>query len=288
MYTRLLAVLVLILLFTFSATSNAQQPIRIAFISNLEEGSTAYEPWLSLMSTATGTPMAWVSVKNTGQAMDALCAGEADVARLNTFNYLFTAQQGCASIILIGVGDFNAFTRSQIIVRVDSGITSLADLKGKIFCRPSDSSISGWRLPFVMLRAGGVNPETDLAELRTLTGSAQVVRAVYDGTCTAGAIVVDARRGLQATAPDVMDIVSVLQVSPSIPRDIIAIHPSVPEDTRNRIINAFFDTLVDPTNAQLYLDLFGWRGVLAADERLLDELRQQITQGGLVPQDFIR
>ena len=53
----------------------------------------------------------------------------------------------------------------QIFVRTDSGITELADLAGKTFCRPDPLSTSGWIIPSITLKAAGVDPDTDLAQV---------------------------------------------------------------------------------------------------------------------------
>ena len=74
----------------------------------------------------------------------------------------------------------------------DTGIKTLADLKGKTFARVDPLSTSGWIIPSLMLKAAGINAGTDMKIVDAGSHPA-VVTAVYTGQADAGACFVDAR-----------------------------------------------------------------------------------------------
>jgi phosphonate transport system substrate-binding protein len=77
---------------------------------------------------------------------------------------------------------------SVFVAAPDSGITSLADLKGKIFSFGSESSTSGNLMPRYYLSEEGITPEDDFASV-TYSGSHDATwKLVEAGTVDAGAL----------------------------------------------------------------------------------------------------
>jgi phosphonate transport system substrate-binding protein len=60
----------------------------------------------------------------------------AHMASLATFAYVLAAERGVAEVKLVSVRYGTPTYNGQVIVRKDSGISKLADLKGKSFGRP--------------------------------------------------------------------------------------------------------------------------------------------------------
>ncbi|MEN6439479.1 MAG: phosphate/phosphite/phosphonate ABC transporter substrate-binding protein [Syntrophobacter sp.] len=76
---------------------------------------------------------------------------------------------------------------SVILVKVDSPIKTLADLKGKDFACASRSAFGGWLMTARLLRESGMNPDSDLV-LKELSAHDNVVYAVLNGAVAGGSV----------------------------------------------------------------------------------------------------
>ncbi|HEC22547.1 MAG TPA: phosphate/phosphite/phosphonate ABC transporter substrate-binding protein [Chloroflexi bacterium] len=220
-------------------------------------------------------------------SIEAMCNGEAHAGALNTFSYVVAHERGCADVALVSIRFGSPTYSGQIITRADSGITSLEDLKGKTFCRPDAFSTSGWIIPSIAMRAAGVDPDNDLAEVIDAGGHTGVVRAVYDGDCDAGATFVDARSNVAEELPDVNDVVVVIETSPPIPNDTISFHPDVPAEVRDAIVDAFLEMASNEEELAILEDLYSWAGLEKVDDSFYDGFRQMLEASGVDVTTFI-
>lgn len=221
-------------------------------------------------------------------SIEAMCAGEAQIGALNTFSYVVAKARGCAEVALVSVRFGSTTYAGQIITRADSGITSIADLKGKTFCRPDEFSTSGWIIPSIAMRAEGINPDTDLTEVIDAGGHDGVVRAVYNGDCDAGATFVDARTNVADELPDVSDVVVVIATSPPIPNDTVSFRPDFPADKREAIVNALLEMTQNEEELKLLQDLYSWAGLEQVDDTFFDPFRQVLQASGVNIEDFVK
>ncbi len=167
--------------------------------------------------------------------IEAMCAEEAkaQIGSLATFSYLLANEKCGVEAELVAVRYGSATYKGQVFVRNDSGITELAQLADKTFCRPDPLSTSGWIVPSIQLRAAGVDPATDLAEIVDAGGHSASVAGVYNGDCDAGASYVDARGNIEEDHPDVMDVLEVIATSVDIPNDGVQYAPGVSRELRD-------------------------------------------------------
>ena len=114
--------------------------------------------------------------------------GAIQVASLGAVTYLEAHARFGASPILRSLnGNGEPLNRSVIIVRKDSDIRSLADLKGRSFCFASPHSTSGNLFGWLMLDESGVCL-TDLRGYVHLKHFDQVAEAVLAGNWDAGSV----------------------------------------------------------------------------------------------------
>ena len=119
------------------------------------------------------------------------------MASLATFAYVLAAERGAAEAALVSVRYGTPTYNGQLIAGIDSGVSKVSDLKGKTFARPDPLSTSGWIIPMLTMRAEGIVPERDLAQIVDAGSHDSVVAAVYNGEVDAGATYVDARTRLE-------------------------------------------------------------------------------------------
>src|SRR6185503_20071592 len=106
-------------------------------------------------------------------------------------------------------GQMEAFYKGQFIANTTSGIKSLADLKGKTFCFVDPNSTSGYIVPRIVLKANGIDPDTDFKATQNAGSHNNVAIAVYKGDCDAGVtfidVLTDTSANLAAQYPDITD-----------------------------------------------------------------------------------
>jgi phosphonate transport system substrate-binding protein len=236
---------------------------------------------------ATGYVIEPVVTTDFTAAVEAMCNGEAQMGALNTFNYVVAHERGCADVKLASLRFGTSYYAGQIITRPDTGIASVADLAGKTFCRPDPTSTSGWIIPSLALRAEGLDPEADLAEIVDAGGHDGVVLAVLDGTCDAGSTFVDARTNVEEDFPTVMEDVIVIAESAPIPNDTISFHPDMDEEMVTSIVNALLALNDSEEGVALLNTLYSWSGLEATDDAFYDGFRQQLDAAGMSVEDLL-
>jgi phosphonate transport system substrate-binding protein len=203
------------------------------------------------------------------------------MSSLATFAYLFASEQGVADAALIADRYGSVSYNGQIFVRADSGITSFADLTGKTFCRPDPLSTSGWIIPSITLRAAGIDPDTDLTEIVDTGSHDAAVAGVYNGDCDAGSSYVDARLSMTEDYPDILEVVTVIEVTVDVPNDGIQFSPVVPDEIRDQIVAALLVINQDEEALEDLDEVFEWTKLVKKDDSFYDPLRQLLDTAGV-------
>ncbi len=211
---------------------------------------------------------------------------EAHMASLATFAYILAADRGIAEAALVSVRFGSPTYNGQLITRADSGITKVADLKGRTFARPDPLSTSGWIIPMLTMRAAGVNPDSDLKELVDAGSHDAVVAAVYNGEVDAGACYVDARTRIEKDYPDVMEKVVVIDVTADIPNDGVQFIPSMDAEMRSTIVKALLDIIATDKGKEALGTAYQWNDLAEHDDTFYDPFRQVLQASGLSIQDL--
>jgi phosphonate transport system substrate-binding protein len=178
--------------------------------------------------------------------IEAMCADppKAHMASLATFAYIIASDKGCADVDLVSVRYGDPTYSGQIFVRADSGITSVAEAAGKTWCRADPTSTSSWVIPTIYLKAAGIDPDTDLAQVVDAGSHEAAVAGVYNGDCDLGASYIDARtrvegkEGLEGTYDDIMDAIVIIETFSGIPNDGVQYVPSLDAEIREKITSA--------------------------------------------------
>ncbi len=147
----------------------------------------AYEPIKEYLSKELGIPVEIQVTSDYTAAINAMKYKHIDMAWFGPFSYVIASKVANAEAIVNGVKEStgSATYKSVIIVNAESGIKTLADLKGKTFAFVDPASTSGNLMPRKMLIENGINPENDFTEY--LTHNA-VQYAIANGKVDAGAI----------------------------------------------------------------------------------------------------
>jgi phosphonate transport system substrate-binding protein len=95
--------------------------------------------------------------------------------------------------------------------------------------------------------------------------------------------ILDARRNIREEAPDVIQKVRILAVSPAIPNDTLSFGPKFPAETREKISSALVEfAKTEEWNESIgKQDFYGWTGINPAKDADYDFVRLMVDAAGL-------
>ena len=212
---------------------------------------------------------------------EAMGAGKAHIGWLNTFNYVLAHEKYGVDVALVTVRYGSTSYKGQIVVRADSGIKSLQDLKGKTMCWVDPNSTSGYIVPRIMLKANGIDPDKDFAKTVEAGSHNNVIVAVYNGDCDAGATYSDARSSVEKDLPDVKEKVIVLATTADIPNDNVSFIKDFPADMRDKIVNALLEIAQTDEGKEALNTVYNIAGLEKADDSFYDAFRAELSKAGI-------
>ena len=223
------------------------------------------------LEASTGRPVEWVITKDYAALKEALLSGQVPYGVFPPLLYLRTrakalSVKGVASKVYQGTTTSDGY----LIVRQDSGIDSLDDLKSPRFCFTDENSTTGYFLPMAFLREHDLEPSTFIAEIHWSGDHLQVMRDLLDGKCEVAATY----NGAYLKAPNFgisAAKLRILSITGHIPQDILVAGPTaLAEDTvvlRDALL-AF-----EPTADDKRVEITGFAPV---DESAFDKLQETI------------
>ncbi|MGE2836084.1 phosphate/phosphite/phosphonate ABC transporter substrate-binding protein [Mycobacterium sp. SMC-4] len=188
--------------------------------------------------------------------IEALRAGQVDIAALGPFSYAVAADSG-VGISLVGVPadsvDESPSYQSYAITKPDSGITSLSDMAGKTVCFVDPTSTSGYLFPSAGLLEAGINPETGVTPVFAGGHDASAL-SVLNGTCDAGFAydtMVDNK--LPESGQLQPGALNVIWKSEDIPKSPTVVSTKLPREMQDRIAEVFQKDINRPALVELGL-----------------------------------
>jgi len=219
-------------------------------------------------------------------AIEALCAGQVDAAALATLSYVL-AHDKCGAVVLVNsIRRGSATYNGQILVRADSGINSVADLKGKKFAFTDPASTSGYLYAAALLKANGVDPAKDLAEAVFAGSHNAAALAVYNGQVDGAATYVDVRTSLEQTFPDIMEKTKVIAQTEPIPNDTISVSAQMPAEVQNAFKKALLDVMATDEGKAAGYEIYEWDGLAESNDALFEPVRVAAAAMGIDLQNW--
>ncbi|MCY4485759.1 MAG: putative selenate ABC transporter substrate-binding protein [Deltaproteobacteria bacterium] len=162
--TRQLARRLFLLLFTlfFLVGVAAADTLRLSAIpdEDPQELLRKYKPFTDYIEKEVGLEVKFVPVVDYAATVEGLAANRLDIVWYGGFTSVQAVERAQGATRL-AMREEDASFKSVFVTRTDSGIKTLADLKGKTFAFGSVSSTSGHLMPRHFLKAAGVDPERD-------------------------------------------------------------------------------------------------------------------------------
>ncbi len=151
--------------------------------------ATRWGVYRDYISRAAGLPVKLYESSDYNGSIQALSSGQADIAMLAGGGYAnVDAQVGAKVAPLLTVrqaeGDMGYY--SALVVKVDSPVHSLSDMKGRSIGYVDFNSTSGYLYPRAKMREQGIEPDTFFSKTSFAGGHTQAIMALdhgqFDGT----------------------------------------------------------------------------------------------------------
>jgi phosphonate transport system substrate-binding protein len=276
------------------ALGSADRPIVMAFVPSQDTARIAASGKAITNSLEKATNLKWdVKVPTSYAAtVEGLCSGQIDVAWLNTLSYVLANSKNCGDLMFTTLrndekGTPKATYDSQIIVRADSGIASLKDLKGKKFAFVDPLSTSGTLFPTLKIKQDtGQDPKAFFSQTVYAGGHDKSVLAVYQGSVDGAASFIDARTLVQKQFPDIMDKTKRIATAGPIPNDTVTVRKSFPADLRSKIQSALLDYAKSDAGKKALKSLYSIDGLAVGDPKVYDPILDAVKTAGLSISDI--
>lgn len=175
-----------------SAARAAEIPpvLRVSAIpdENPTELQRIYTPFADYLSRELGTKVRFIPVVDYAATVEGLAAKKLDLVWYGGFTSVQAVRRTNGNARRLVMRKEDAEFKSVFITRSDSGIKSLADLKGKTFTFGSVSSTSGHLMPRYFLLQHGTVPERDFARFSFSGAHDATALWVESGKVDAGAL----------------------------------------------------------------------------------------------------
>ena len=174
----------------FVNVSQAQQVLRVTTIP--EEAATEqmrkFGPLTKYLERTVGMKVSFVPVNDYPAAVEALVNKQVDLVWFGGFTYVQAQIRSGGKIVPIAQREEDTKFRSVFITQKNSGITKLADLKGKHVSFGSASSTSGHLMPRSFLLEAGINPDRDFKRVAYSGAHDATIASVVSGRVDAAAL----------------------------------------------------------------------------------------------------
>ncbi|MDD2699814.1 MAG: phosphate/phosphite/phosphonate ABC transporter substrate-binding protein [Sideroxydans sp.] len=253
-----------LLTITSSAGATAQLPTLTFGIVPQQSASKLAEKWAPLLSEIgrrAGVRLVFRTAPSIPVFEERLAKGEYDLAYMNPYHY----------VVFHKGNGFTAFAREKdrrikgiIVVRKDSSIHQLADLKGMEVAFPAPAAFAASILPQAEFGRQHIP-----VEAKFVASHDSVYRAVASGLQPAGGGI---QRTFEATPPEVRNHLRVLIETPSYTPHAFAAHPRVDTALIQKIVAAMQSMSDDATGINL-LSPLAFKGFSTAEDKDWNDIR---------------
>lgn len=263
------------------------QELTVQFVPSHHEKTLEekVKPLESLLSKKLGIPVKVSVATNYNSIIDAMSLKQIDVGFLPPLAYVLAKDKGVADILLQAqryevkepsgknTKDVVDYYRSIIIVKKDSDIKKLKDLKGKRIAFQDTSSASGYIWPVAEIKKAGINPKTDIESVK-IKGYDTAILALLNDEVDAAAVFEDARNTVRNDIKDIFDRVVPIYFSNPIPNDTISVRSDMSAEWKSAITDAFIDISKDPLGKKIINDVYSHISYIKSTDDKFDIVRE--------------
>jgi phosphonate transport system substrate-binding protein len=229
----------------------AQQVLRVTTIPEeaASEQIRKFGPMTKYLEKALGMKVEFTPVNDYPAAVEALVNKQVDLVWFGGFTHVQAQIRSGGKVVAIAQReeDNNKF-QSVFITQKTSGISKLADLRGKEFSFGSQSSTSGHLMPRFNLLKAGVDPDKDFKRLAYSGAHDATIASVVSGRVAAASLDITVWRKFVSEKKVDTSKVDVFFTTPPFYNYNWSVHADMPAALRERITKAIL--AIDPNSSE--------------------------------------
>jgi len=228
----------------FAAPALAQQQV-LKVTTIPEEAATEqvrkFGPLSRYLERSLGMKVEFTPVSDYPAAVEALVNKQVDVVWFGGFTHVQAQLRSGGKIIPIAQREEDTQFRSVFIAKTDSGIKTLADLKGKQVGFGSQSSTSGHLMPRSFLLQAKIDPEKDFKRIAYSGAHDATIASVVGGRVDAAALDITVWRKFVDEKKVDTTKVDVFFTTPPYYNYNWSVHADMPAALREKLTKALLD-----------------------------------------------
>lgn len=235
---------------TMTVSAIAQTVFRVTTIP--EEAATEqirkFAPIAQYLEKKLGMKVEFTPVTDYPAAVEAMVGKKVDLVWFGGFTFVQAKIRSMDKVIPIAQREEDTKFQSVFIAKTDSGIKTLADLKGKQVSFGSQSSTSGHLMPRSFLLAAKIDPEKDFKRIAYSGAHDATIASVVSGKVEAAALDITVWKKFVAENRVDTKAVDVFYTTPPYFNYNWAVHADMPAALRERVQKALTD--LDPNTPE--------------------------------------
>lgn len=248
---------VLGLVTAFAVAAFAQPVLKVTTIP--EEAATEqvrkFTPLANYLEKQLGMKVEFTPVSDYPAAVEALVNKRVDLVWFGGFTHVQASLRSGGKIIPIAQREEDTRFQSVFIAKTDSGIKTLADMKGKDISFGSQSSTSGHLMPRSFLLEAKIDPEKDFKRVAFSGAHDATIASVVSGRVAAAALDMTVWKKFVDEKKVDTAAVNVFYTTPPYFNYNWSVHADMPAVLREKITKALLDLNVNTAEGKEILQL---------------------------------
>lgn len=274
-----------------TADSSEKKSLTVQFVPTNNDGSmeAKVKPFEEYLSKQLDCDVTVTLATDYSTIVEAMASGQVDIGIMPPAAYVQARSQGAAKALLSSsLGDYDeneqpvpdsavSSFKGEVVVKADSDMKDLADLKGKTIATLSANSASGYIYPVAEMKDLGIDPTKDCT-LITVNDIPSELTAVLNGQADAAFVFEGARYVFKDKFADndLFKETKVLYLTKGdIPNDAIAVLPSMSEDMQKKV-KEVFENMPNDEEGKEAMAMWNHKGYVDADESAYDTIESYI------------
>lgn len=269
--------------------AETEKVLNVQFVPTNNDGSmeAKAKPFADYLSQKLGCKVNVTLATDYSTIVEAMASKKVDIGIMPPAAYVQARDMGAAEALLtsqLGAysretglpeeGKLSGTFKGEVLVKADSDIKTLEDLKGKRIATLSPNSASGYIYPVAELKEIGIDPVKDCI-LTTVNDIPSEMTAVLNGQQDA-CLVFEGARNVFAGKFSEYNLLNDLRVlyltEGDIPNDAIAVNPDMDPALKQQIKEVFLNMNQDQAGLEA-MSLWNHKGYEDADESVYDTVK---------------